>query len=108
MWYIFPLYKNLGVSDISVFYAIKSLDEAKAYLLHPILGNRLKEITKELLRLEEKNPFSVFGSPEDLKLKSCMTLFDFVDDSIDNVFKKVLDVYFDSIPDNMTLQLIQQ
>jgi uncharacterized protein (DUF1810 family) len=108
MWYIFPQYKGLGVSNTSVRYAINSLEEAHAFLSHPILGSRLTEITEALLKLENKNPFSVFGSPDDMKLKSCMTLFDFVDSSIDNVFKKVLDVYFDGIPDNRTLQLIQQ
>jgi uncharacterized protein (DUF1810 family) len=108
MWYIFPQYKGLGLSGISVFYAIKSREEAEAYLLHPVLGSRLKEITKELLRLEDKNAFSVFGSPDHLKLKSCMTLFDFVDGSLNNVFKQVIDGYFDGIPDNVTLQLIQQ
>lgn len=108
MWYIFPQYKGLGLSHTSIFYSIKSLDEAKAYLLHPVLGARLKEITSALLFLEHKNALSVFGSPDDMKLRSCMTLFDIADGTDTNVFKKVLDVYFDSIPDNRTLQLIQQ
>ncbi len=108
MWYIFPQYKGLGLSHTSIFYSIKSLDEAKAYLLHPVLGARLKEITSALLFLEHKNALSVFGSPDDMKLRSCMTLFDIADGTDTNVFKKVLDVYFDSIPDKRTLHLIQQ
>ena len=108
MWFVFPQHKGLGMSDTSVFYAINSIDEAKAFLNHPVLGARLTEITQALMNLENKNPFSVFGSPDDMKLKSCMTLFDLADGTFNNIFKQVLDVYFDGTPDNLTLQLIQQ
>jgi uncharacterized protein (DUF1810 family) len=68
MWYIFPQYKGLGFSETSKYYSINDLDEARRFLNHPILGERLKLITKELLFLNENNANKVFGSPDDLKL----------------------------------------
>ena len=106
MWYIFPQYRGLGYSDTSKFYAIKNLNEAKEYLGHSILGNRLREITNALLKLENTNANRIFGSPDDLKLKSCMTLFSVVEDDDDNIFKKVIDKYFDNHMDEKTLKLI--
>ena len=75
MWYIFPQIQGLGYSETSKFYAIKNLDEAREFLMHPILGERLIRICNELLKLPEHNPNKIFGSPDDLKLKSSMTLF---------------------------------
>jgi uncharacterized protein (DUF1810 family) len=75
MWYIFPQYKGLGFSDTSKYYSIQDLNEARNFLEHPILGARLKEISNELLLLNESTANRVFGSPDDLKLKSSMTLF---------------------------------
>lgn len=86
MWYIFPQYKRLGFSETSKYYSIKDLDEARKYLKHPILGERLKLITNELLALNENNANKVFGSPDDLKLKSSMTLFAAIDTSEENIF----------------------
>ena len=106
MWYIFPQYRGLGYSNTSKFYAIKNLNEAKEYLGHSILGNRLREITNALLKLENTNANRIFGSPDDLKLKSCMTLFSVVEDDDDNIFKKVIDKYFDNHMDEKTLKLI--
>lgn len=106
MWYIFPQYRGLGYSDTSKFYAIKNLNEAKEYLGHSILGDRLREITNVLLELENTNANRIFGSPDDLKLKSCMTLFSVVEDDDDNIFKKVIDKYFDNHIDEKTLKLI--
>jgi len=95
MWFIFPQIAGLGLSDTSKFYAIKSMEEAKAYLEHPVLGKRLKEITKVLLVLETANARMIFGSPDDLKLHSCMTLFAIADeDNPDNLFKKVIEKFF--------------
>lgn len=108
MWYIFPQFKGLGFSETSKYYSIKDLDEAKKYLSHPILGERLKLITKELLILNENNANKVFGSPDDLKLKSSMTLFATIDTSEENIFNAVLDKFFDGQNDNKTLTLIKE
>ena len=94
IWYIFPQYKGLGSSEISKKYSIQSLDEERAYLGHPVLGVRLRQISNDLLKLNESNPHRIFGSPDDLKLKSSMTLFSVVDESDDKVFFKVLDKYY--------------
>lgn len=108
MWYIFPQYKGLGFSETSKYYSIKDLDEARRYLKHPILGERLKLITNELLALNENNANKVFGSPDDLKLKSSMTLFAAIDTSEENIFNAVLDKYFNGQTDNKTLTLIKE
>lgn len=108
MWYIFPQFKGLGFSETSKYYSIKDLDEAKRYLNHPILGERLKLITKELLALNENNANKVFGSPDDLKLKSSMTLFAAINTSEENIFNAVLDKYFNGQTDNKTLTLIKE
>ena len=75
MWYIFPQYNGLGHSDKAVQFAIKSREEAIHYLKHPILGARLIEITQKMLSIENKAAYDILGTPDDLKLKSCMTLF---------------------------------
>ena len=107
MWYIFPQFIGLGHSETSKFFAIKSLNEAKEYLEHPVLGSRWKEITNVLLKLDTDNANQIFGSPDDLKLNSCMTLFSEVCGEDDSIFKKVIDKYFDSIPDKLTLKLLK-
>lgn len=94
MWFIFPQIKGLGSSDTTVYYAIKDRDEAKDYLQHPILGNRLLEITKALLELNETNAKIIMGSPDDLKLQSSMSLFALVSENQDTVFHKCLEKYF--------------
>ena len=77
MWWIFPQYKGLGVSDISKYYAIQSRAEARAYWEHPVLGYRLRECMMALLALDTNDAVSVFGEIDAQKLKSCMTLFYF-------------------------------
>ena len=104
MWYIFPQLQGLGFSETSKFYAIKDIDEAKEFLLHPVLGNRLVDLCNELLKLEPDNATSIFGSPDDLKLKSSMTLFSSL--KINPVFQKVLDKLFNGAKDSKTLELI--
>src|SRR5262245_754830 len=74
-WYIFPQYNGLRFSSTSKLYAIKSIDEAKAYLSHPVLGARLVECCEALLQVENRSATEIFGSPDDLKLRSCATLF---------------------------------
>jgi len=109
MWFIFPQIAGLGLSDTSKFYAIKSMEEAKAYLEHPVLGKRLKEITKVLLVLETANARMIFGSPDDLKLHSCMTLFAIADeDNPDNLFKKVIEKFFRGKYDLNTLHILEE
>ena len=93
MWFIFPQIDGLGMSSMSREYSIKNQQEAKKYLDHNILGNRLIEITRALMKIEQKSARSIFGYPDDLKLKSSMTLFKKI--SLDNkLFSDVLVKYF--------------
>ena len=105
MWYIFPQIHGLGFSETSRFYAIKNLDEGEAYLKHPVLGKRLIEISTALLDLDTDDAHSIFGSPDDLKLKSSMTLFSQLPDA-DAVFQSVLQKYFNGEKDKKTLSII--
>lgn len=105
MWYVFPQLQGLGFSEMSKRYAIKNLDEAEAYINHPVLGQRLIEICTELLNLETNNAHEVFGSPDDLKLRSSMTLFASLPDAYP-VFKSVLDKFFGGAMDKATLHML--
>jgi len=104
MWYIFPQVQGLGFSDTSKFYAIKNIGEARAFLEHPVLGERLVRICNALLHLESDNAHNIFGSPDDLKLRSSMTLFSSL--NINPVFQKLLEKFFNGIKDDKTLQII--
>jgi uncharacterized protein (DUF1810 family) len=106
MWYIFPQIAGLGFSETSKFYAIKDQAEADAYLQHPVLGKRLIEISRALLELEDNHATRIFGSPDDLKLKSSMTLFAALPNT-DPVFNLVLAKFFNGIPDWVTLNLLR-
>jgi uncharacterized protein (DUF1810 family) len=106
MWYIFPQIIGLGYSLAADYYAIKNIDEAKEYLNHPVLGNRLREISNELLKLAESDANAIFGYPDDLKLKSSMTLFMQVEECDDNIFKKVIDKFFNGELDDKTLSIL--
>ena len=105
MWYIFPQIQGLGFSETSRFYAIRDLREAEAYLRHPVLGSRLVGISQELLKLATTDAYHVFGSPDDLKLQSSMTLFAALDGG-SPVFQAVLDQFFRGAADSHTLQLL--
>ncbi len=107
MWFIFPQIDGLGYSSTAKFYAIKSSDEAKAYLNHPLLGKRLVECAELLLKIMGKSAADIFGYPDDLKLRSSMTLFARVSPA-DSVFSRVLEQYFGGEPDQRTLELLQQ
>lgn len=107
MWFIFPQIIGLGVSETAMLYSISGIGEAKLYLEHEILGPRLVEITKEVLSLETDDPVEVFGEVDALKLNSSMTLFDYVSDD-ENVFKEVIDKFYDGQKDEKTLQLIKR
>lgn len=105
MWYIFPQFTGLGYSAMSQRYAIRSSAEARAYLNHPILGSRLLRCCETLLAIEGRSAYEIFGSPDDLKLKSCATLFASVS-SEGSVFERLLDRYFQGERDNKTLELL--
>ncbi|MDB5119851.1 MAG: calpastatin [Sphingobacteriales bacterium] len=105
MWYIFPQIHGLGFSETSKFFALQGIEEADEYLKHPLLGNRLIEICNELLKLEGNNATSIFGKPDDLKLKSSMTLFSCLSDT-NVVFQSVLVKFFNGTKDSKTLQII--
>ena len=93
MWYIFPQYKGLGYSSTSQKYSIKSVEEALLYYKHPILGNRLLEITNAFLNLENKSAYEILGSTDNLKMNSCMTLFNSIQTESD-IFSKVLEKFY--------------
>ena len=105
MWYIFPQIYGLGVTAMSQRYAIQSLDEATAFLNDPYLGGNLRTISEALLQLPTNDPHAVMGYPDDLKLRSCMTLFGLVAGE-NPVFQKVLDKYYGGVPDDRTLRLL--
>jgi len=106
MWYIFPQIQGLGYSETSRYYAIKNREEVTAYLNHPVLGKRLVEICEALLQSNTNDAYKIFGSPDDVKLKSSMTLFDAVDEE-QPVFQQVLDKFFGDKRDDTTLRLLQ-
>ena len=105
MWYIFPQLKGLGFSSTAQFYGINGKEEAKAYLEHPVLGTRLREITSVLLTVEGKSAVEIFGRTDAMKLRSSMTLFNAVAD--DDLFQKVLDKYYGGKPDDITLAMLK-
>lgn len=104
MWYIFPQIAGLGFSSTAQFYAISSMQEAKDYYAHPVLGKRLVEISEALLTLDTNDAGAVMGYPDDLKLRSSMTLFLAV--TGDAVFQKVLDKFYSGKPDSKTLSIL--
>lgn len=104
MWYIFPQIQGLGFSPTAQYYAIRDLQEARDYLAHPVLGTRLKEISSALLELDGLSASEIFGYPDDLKLRSSMTLFRMADLN-EPVFLEVLEKYYDGKPDARTVEL---
>ncbi|BAU54853.1 hypothetical protein MgSA37_03032 [Mucilaginibacter gotjawali] len=107
MWYIFPQIQGLGFSQTSRFYAINNREEAVAYLNHSVLGERLINISNELLKLPTGNANSIFGSPDDLKLRSSMTLFAALPNT-HPVFEAVLMKFFGGIGEGRTLELLNK
>ncbi len=104
MWFIFPQYDGLGSSSTARHYAIKSLDEARAYLVHPTLGPRLVECAEAALGVHGRSAHAIFGSPDDLKLKSCATLFAGITPP-GSPFARLLDKYYQGGRDGKTLEL---
>lgn len=105
MWFVFPQLQGLGRSAMAVKYGIESLEEANAYWQHPVLGPRLKECTEYVLATKGKTAFQIFGTPDDMKFRSSMTLFArAVPD--EPMFLVVLTRYFDGRDDLRTLELL--
>lgn len=105
MWYVFPQIDGLGISATAKHYAIKSVDEGRAYLAHPVLGPRLLECAEAVVAMDGRSATEIFGSPDDLKLRSCATLFAHVSPAR-SVFHRLLDKFYAGEPDANTLRLI--
>ena len=105
MWYIFPKIDGLALSSTSKHYSIKNVEEARAYLDHPVLGPRLLECAEAVLGVQGRSVHEIFGSPDDLKLKSCATLFGCVSPP-GSVFERLLEKYYRCNRDHKTLQLL--
>ena len=101
MWFIFPQIAGLGHSAMAQMYAIASLDEAKVYLAHPVLGAPLRECCRVVQDVKGKSAHAIFGSPDDLKFRSSLTLFDLA--APNDIFRAALDKYFDGKEDDLTL-----
>jgi uncharacterized protein (DUF1810 family) len=106
MWFVFPQIAGLGFSEMSRRYAIASLDEARAYLEHPVLGPRLWAIAQAALDVPGRSALEIFGSPDDRKLRSSATLFAQVSEP-GSVFHRLLGQYFDGEPDERTVRLLR-
>lgn len=104
MWYIFPQIAGLGMSSTAQYYSIADIEEAREYIAHPVLGARLIEISRALLTLGSSDATAVMGYPDDLKLRSSMTLFAQV--SGDPVFSAVIDKFYGGSPDTRTMRIL--
>jgi uncharacterized protein (DUF1810 family) len=105
MWFIFPQLRGLGCSPSAQHYGLASLAEARAYLDHPVLGARLRECTRCLLLLEGRSAAEIFGYPDELKLRSCLTLFERAAPQ-EELFGEALRKYYGGQPDVRTLELL--
>jgi uncharacterized protein (DUF1810 family) len=105
MWFVFPQVAGLGSSPMSQRYAIGSIEEARAYLGHPVLGSRLVDCSQAVLSHPERTARQIMGSPDDVKLRSSMTLFALAAGA-EPAFQRVLDVFFDGKPDPQTVALL--
>jgi uncharacterized protein (DUF1810 family) len=106
MWFVFPQLRGLGRSSMAEYYGIGSLAEARAYLAHPVLSARLDLCARTIIEAEAASLNAIFGSPDDLKFRSCMTLFARAAGGDDNLFRRVLERWCDGRPDERTLALI--
>jgi uncharacterized protein (DUF1810 family) len=105
MWYIFPQLKGLGRTATAQFYGIGSIDEARAYLAHPVLGARLRESVAALMAWAGRKPAEqILGPVDTMKLRSCLTLFEAA--SEDRSFRYAIDAFFDGRRDDVTLRLL--
>jgi len=106
MWFVFPQVKGLGRTATADKYAIKSIEEAKAYIAHPILGNRLRECTELVLEIDGCSANQIFGYPDDLKFKSSITLFQQISED-NKIFKDAIFKYFDGQEDVLTIDILK-
>jgi uncharacterized protein (DUF1810 family) len=106
MWFIFPQLTELGRSATARHYGIASLVQAHAYWQHALLGPRLAQCTELILAIDDRSVHAIFGSPDDLKLRSCMTLFDAAAGPASTLFNQALHKFFAGAPDPMTLELL--
>jgi uncharacterized protein (DUF1810 family) len=106
MWFIFPQIEGLGHSPTAKYYSIKTIDEAKEYLIHPVLGKRLLECSNIIAGIENKTADEIFGYPDTMKLRSCMTLYNFIAPE-QKVFADVLKKYFNGEEDEQTLSILK-
>jgi uncharacterized protein (DUF1810 family) len=111
MWFIFPQLKGLGMSATARRFGLAGLDEARAYLAHPLLGQRLRECTRAVLAVEGRSAHEIFGTPDDLKLRSCLTLFAAAVSPgaarAEQLFSEALAKYYGGEPDPRTLELLE-
>ena len=105
MWFVFPQLRGLGRSQLAWHFGLQSAKEARDYLAHPVLGPRLRECVELVLAVQNRSAHEIFGSPDDLKLRSCLTLFRAIDGA-DGVFGRALYRFFDGEPDPQTLRLL--
>jgi len=105
MWFVFPQLAGLGSSPMARKYAIQNLDEAREYLKHPLLGARLRECAEAVVSVSGKSAHEIFGSPDDLKLRSCATLFAQISPE-DSLFHRIIRQYYSSEPDEETIRLL--
>jgi len=107
MWFVFPQLRGLGASTTARRFGLAGPDEARAYLAHPVLGARLRECLQAVLAVEGRSAHQIFGSPDDLKLRSCLTLFAAAAPGADaGVFRAALARYYGGEPDPLTVQLL--
>lgn len=107
MWYIFPQIQGLSLSDTARYYSIRDIKEAEAFFKHPVLGSNLVNICNELLALKETDAHKILGSPDDVKLRSSMTLFALLPDA-NPVFESVLRKFYNGEKDDKTLQVLEK
>ena len=106
MWFIFPQVVGLGRTAIAEKYSIKSLEEAKAYIAHPVLGARLQECTKLVVNIDGRTANQVFGFPDDLKFRSSMTLFKHVAED-NKIFLDAIAKFYDGKEDDLTIKVLE-
>jgi uncharacterized protein (DUF1810 family) len=108
MWFVFPQLRGLGRSPTAQFYAIASLEEAREFLDHAVLGPRLRRCTETVLGIPDRSAHAIFGSPDDLKFHSSMTLFAQAEAEASSLFRRALDRFFDGRADKATLELLER
>lgn len=105
MWFVFPQLRGLGVSPTAQFYGVASVDEARAYLAHPMLGDRLKRCVEATVAVQGRTLHQIFGSPDDMKFRSSMTLFELTAEGSEPIFAKAIETLCGGQRDDRTLDL---